>query len=191
MLLRSGAAFGPPRFISPLNGKGWDSDPGRFPTMECRTRCSGTQAQGGTAWQRGNVAGAGADACISASTSGGREILSALVEENGAILARQRISTPRETGPEQAIVAVERLIEKLLKEQELAASDLTAIGVAVPGVVDPDVGRIVVTPNMHLTGVALGSYLQSRFHVPIALGNDCNLGCWVRVGSAPRARRGA
>ena len=53
---------------------------------------------------------------------------------------------------------------------------LTAIGVAVPGVVDPETARVVVTPNMNLTGVALGSYLEARFKVPVVLGNDCNLG---------------
>ena len=64
-----------------------------------------------------------------------------------------------------------------------------AMGVAIPGVVDPELGRIVVTPNMTLTGVALGSHLEARFHVPVALGNDCNLGAlgetWL--GSARRA----
>jgi hypothetical protein len=87
------------------------------------------------------------------------------------------------------VVAIERLIEKVLKQQGLPSTELMALGVAVPGVVDPEAGRVVCTPNMHLTGVALGSHLESRFRVPVALGNDCNLGAlgetWL--GSARNA----
>ena len=61
---------------------------------------------------------------------------------------------------------------------------------AVPGVVDPDTARVVVTPNMSLTGVAIGAHLEGRFHVPMAMGNDGNLGTlgesWL--GSARKAR---
>ncbi len=43
---------------------------------------------------------------------------------------------------------------------------------------------------MSLTGVALGTHLETRFRVPIALGNDCNLGTLgeVWLGSARAAR---
>lgn len=107
---------------------------------------------------------------------GGTKIQVSLVEESGGIVKRDRGSTPRDGGPEQAVAAIERLIEKLLKQEGLQSSDLEAMGVAVPGVVDPDAGRVVCTPNMSLTGVALGSHLESRFRLPVALGNDCNLG---------------
>ncbi len=120
---------------------------------------------------------------------GGTKIQASLVDESGAILGCERCPTPRETGPDQAVVAVERLIEKALHEQGLASTELMALGVAVPGVVDPEAGHVVCTPNMHLTGVALGSHLESRFRVPVALGNDCNLGAlgetWL--GSARNA----
>ena len=60
-------------------------------------------------------------------------------------------------------------------EAKLETTDLTAIGVAVPGVVDPKTGNVVVTPNMSLTGVAIGAHLESCFRVPVAIGNDGNL----------------
>lgn len=121
---------------------------------------------------------------------GGTKLQASLVEETGTILGRQRESTPRGGGPEQAVVAIERIIEKLLKEKGLSPGDLTALGLAIPGVVDPDEGRIVFTANMALSGVEIRSHLESRFRVPVALGNDCNLGAlgeaWL--GSARRAR---
>jgi len=67
---------------------------------------------------------------------------------------------------------------------------LTAIGIAVPGVVDPDRGLVVVAPNMKLTGVDLGSLLKARFKTPIVIGNDGNFGAlgetWL--GSARKAK---
>ena len=119
---------------------------------------------------------------------GGTKIQASLVAESGAVLDRQRGPTPRD-GPEQVVAAIERLIESTLKQGAVQSGDLTAIGIAIPGVVDPDRGRVVVTPNMSLTGVAIGSHLESRFRVPVALGNDCNLGtlgeAWL--GSARNA----
>ncbi len=120
---------------------------------------------------------------------GGTKIQASLVEETGAILGRQRDSTPRGGGPEQAVAAIERIVEKLFKERGLSPSELTAMGIAIPGVVDPDEGRIVFTANMALTGVEIGAHLEARFRIPVALGNDCNLGAlgeaWL--GSARRA----
>ena len=79
----------------------------------------------------------------------------------------------------------------MVRKGGISAGDLTAIGIAVPGVVDPDRGLVVVAPNMQLTGVALGSLLEARFKPPIVIGNDGNFGAlgetWL--GSARKAQQ--
>ena len=121
---------------------------------------------------------------------GGTKIQVSLVEESGTIVSRRRSATPRDVGPEGVVAAIERAISDTLAEAGLQSSDLTAIGLAVPGVVDPERGLVVVTPNMNLTGVAIGSHLEGRFKIPVALSNDCNLGTlgetWL--GSARNAK---
>jgi glucokinase len=121
---------------------------------------------------------------------GGTKIQVSLIEESGAVLSRERTVTPREAEAEQSVAAVEGLIETVLAQAGITPSDLTAIGIAVPGVVDPDTGHVVRTPNMNLSGIDLGPRLEARFHVPVALGNDCNLGAlgetWL--GSARKAQ---
>jgi len=121
---------------------------------------------------------------------GGTKIQASLVGESGVILGKQRQSTPRTGGPEQVLSMVEKVIEELLNEANLETTDLTAIGVAVPGVVEPKSGHVVVTPNMSLTGVSIGAHLEGRFHVPVAIGNDGNLGTYGEawLGSARKAR---
>src|SRR5208283_1976461 len=121
---------------------------------------------------------------------GGTKIQASLVCESGSILGKQRQSTPRIGGPEQVLSMVESTIQEVLNQAKLDTTDLTAIGVAVPGVVEPKTGYVVVTPNMSLTGVAIGAHLEGRFRVPIAIGNDGNLGTYGEawLGSARRAR---
>jgi glucokinase len=121
---------------------------------------------------------------------GGTKVLAALVEETGAVLARERVPTPRDGGPEPVVAAIEKAVADVLAKGGVKAERLTAMGVAIPGVVDPKTARVVVTPNMSLTGVAIGPHLEKRFGVPVAIGNDCNFGAlgekWL--GSARRFR---
>lgn len=120
---------------------------------------------------------------------GGTKVLASVVAENGEILARERQPTPRTGGPEQVLAVIEKTIEVVLAKSKFHREHLTAIGIAVPGVVDTENSRVVVTPNMNLSGVSLGAHLESHFKVPVALGNDCNLGAlgdkWL--GSARNA----
>ena len=120
---------------------------------------------------------------------GGTKVQASLVRESGEIIGRERRPTPRKGGPERVVAAVEKCMDDMVRKGGISPNDLTAIGIAVPGVVDPDRGIVVVAPNMRLTGVALGSLLEARFKAPIAIGNDGNLGAlgetWL--GSARKA----
>jgi glucokinase len=107
---------------------------------------------------------------------GGTKIVAALTKPSGKILARNRIATPRESGTEGVVQAIIEVIETLLSDNKVKRKRVRGIGLGVPGVVDPDEGRVVVTPNMNLSDVALGSRLEDRFRVPVSLGNDVNLG---------------
>ena len=120
---------------------------------------------------------------------GGTKIQASLVEGPGTVIGREKVSTPRDGGPENVVAELGRTLETVVEAKGLRFRDLTAIGIAVPGVVDPEAGRVVVTPNMNLDGVAIGKHLEDRYKVPVALGNDCNLGAlgeaWL--GSARNA----
>ncbi|MCE5268676.1 MAG: ROK family protein, partial [Planctomycetaceae bacterium] len=121
---------------------------------------------------------------------GGTKVQASLVRESGEIIGRERAMTPRKGGPERVVAALEKCIADALEKGGISSQDLTAIGIAVPGVVDPDKGLVVLTPNMRLTGVALGPLLKARLKVPIVIGNDGNFGAlgetWL--GSARKAK---
>jgi glucokinase len=121
---------------------------------------------------------------------GGTKMQALLVRESGEILCREKGSTPRGGGPEMVVAGIEKVIADTMKKGGVKIDDLTAIGIAIPGVVDPDRGLVVIAPNMRLTGVLLGAHLQARFKTPIAIGNDGNFGalgeCWL--GSARKSK---
>ncbi len=82
------------------------------------------------------------------------------------------------------MAAIEKCMDDMIRKGGISANDLTAIGIAVPAVVDPDRGLVVVAPNMALTGVDIGSLLTARFKTPIIIGNDGNFVRWAKRGSA-------
>jgi len=107
---------------------------------------------------------------------GGTKIMAALVKSSGKILARRRETTPRGQSPEETLATVANTAEALLAEAGVDVRQLRGLGLAVPGIVDADEGRVVITPNMNLTGLNVVEPMRRRFNVPIALGNDVNLG---------------
>lgn len=107
---------------------------------------------------------------------GGTKIMAAVIKASGAIEAREREPTPRKGTPQDALRAIMGVMSRALRGAGVSAKDLSAIGLAVPGVVDPDAGRVVVTPNMNLTGLEIQKPVERRYGVPVAVGNDVNVG---------------
>lgn len=117
---------------------------------------------------------------------GGTKIQASLVTESGSVLINNRRSTPRDGGPDLTVETIEEAIRELLTIRNLTTEDITGVGIAVPGVVQQETGFVVVTPNMNLSGIELGQAMKNRLRLPVAIGNDCNLGtlgeCWLGSG---------
>ena len=107
---------------------------------------------------------------------GGTNILAALVDEAGMILRSEKTLTPRGDDSDAVVAAIGKAIEDVMQKAGIDSDDLAAVGIAVPGVVDPKRGYVAITPNLCLGGVSLGPLLQERFKTPVTLGNDGNLG---------------
>jgi len=107
---------------------------------------------------------------------GGTKILAAAARANGRIVASKRCPTPRRAKAAATVEVIAQLMAEVLAEAGLTDAPPAAAGLAIPGVVDPAGGRIVVTPNMNLSGFQIVQPLQDRFDAPVALGNDVNLG---------------
>ena len=115
---------------------------------------------------------------------GGTKILALVVTGDGEILSRFKQRVRKDDTPlaEQISAAIDAAMAQVC----LAVQATGGIGLGVPAVVDSRNGRIVHAPNLKVDDPELAKRLSERYPVPLALGNDVNLGtfaeCWVGAG---------
>lgn len=68
-----------------------------------------------------------------------------------------------------------RLIN-LIKEISPKTSSIHAVGIGIPGVIDPDSGQIETAPNLEdWVGIPITKRIENEIGAPVILGNDANL----------------
>jgi len=107
---------------------------------------------------------------------GGTKISSGLINDKGRVLTRQKISTPHAASRPKTIRAIIDIIEQTMAEAGKIHSDISGIGIGIPGLVDARKGKVIITPNMHLSGVNIAKEIRAKFKTPVKIGNDVNLG---------------
>lgn len=105
---------------------------------------------------------------------GGTNTQLGMVDREGNILARGKIKTRMEEGP-QALVE-----DIFLKATRLAGDEAIArVGVGIAGLIDHRKGIVRFSPNLvEWKDVPLKDMLHERFGVPVAVGNDANAITW-------------
>ncbi len=106
---------------------------------------------------------------------GGTKIETAVVDNEGKVLARERQPTPVDQGPDGVQDAIVKTVSKLLKQ---VSSKGTAVGVGVAGQVDADSGTVVFAPNLKWENVALQAGLKDALKLPVAVTNDVRAATW-------------
>lgn len=107
---------------------------------------------------------------------GGTKIAAGLVSPGGEILGWEKASTPRAKSAAEVMKVIVRAVRDVISDAGLKARRLKAIGIGVPGLVDAESGRVLVAPNIPIAGYPIAAELERRFGVPVAIGNDVNLG---------------
>lgn len=90
-----------------------------------------------------------------------------------SVLVQDTMPTPTEIGPAAMLDQILSAGHALLAGCSRKSSDLRAVGVAVPGLVDPEAGTVLTAGN--LTGwvdVPLRDLIAARLHVPVAIEHD-------------------
>ena len=120
---------------------------------------------------------------------GGTKILAVMATGDGEVLLRFKQPTAEGGSPLSEQIAA--AIDSLLDEAQVAVDQVGGIGVAVPGVVDSQTGLFIVAPNVEIDDPHLVDRLRERYHVPVAIGNDVNLGTlaevWLGAGRDARS----
>jgi glucokinase len=102
---------------------------------------------------------------------GGTKIAVLVVDAAGDVLART--VAPHAAGPSTAAVgAVAAVVERALAAVGSGRPRIAAIGVGVPGRVDPASGTVTLAVNLGWEDLALGPQLSDRLGAPCVLEND-------------------
>lgn len=100
---------------------------------------------------------------------GGTKIGIGIVTADGEILDKIELRT----GPDFAYTAVGAKIvaasADILSRNDLETTDLTSMGIGVPGTTDSETGVVEYAPNLGWTGVPFGGFIHDRMDVPLYL----------------------
>jgi glucokinase len=106
---------------------------------------------------------------------GGTKIITAIISDNGQVVATDRCPTPADEGVQAVIGRLFTAIDGLLNLNNMEASQLGGIGVAVAGAIDSGRGLITFSPNLPgWRDVPLGEIVQQRYRVDAFLVNDAS-----------------
>jgi glucokinase len=114
---------------------------------------------------------------------GGSKIAVLVVDRDERVLAREVASTAA-GAPERAVDEIAAVMGAALATARATTDDIEAIGVGVPGRVDPLSGDVTLAVNLGWSDLPLGSLLEARFGRPCVVEND------VRAAALGLHRRG-
>ena len=100
---------------------------------------------------------------------GGTKTEGALVNDNGSVISRRRLATPRAEGYRAIVDQIVSLVDQLDAE----AGRICSVGIAAPGAVDAS-GRVKNSNTQCLIGAAFQNDLEIRLDRPVRVENDAN-----------------
>ncbi|MDE0298764.1 MAG: ROK family protein [Candidatus Poribacteria bacterium] len=107
---------------------------------------------------------------------GGTKILAAIIGSNGKIVSRFKAMTRADKSAEEVIGRIADCVSESIKKANLDRTQVRAIGIGAPGVIDSNTGVVIYAPNLRWTDVALKAALENQSEIPVTVDNDVNLG---------------
>jgi glucokinase len=115
---------------------------------------------------------------------GGTKILAALVDNQGRLLSR--ISHPTDiSNQERTLASIAETIEHAIQSSGYPKELVNAIGLGIPGLIDPLEGVGIASVNLKWRDAPVKAALENRLGLPCAIEND------VKVAALAEARYGA
>jgi glucokinase len=121
----------------------------------------------------------GAGAPVLAFDVGGTDIKSALFDADGTALGLRRTPTPAggDDSPARLIDRLAELSDELRAQRPGVVPE--AIGLVVPGIVDPERGIGVFSSNLGWRDAPIRDLMAARFGMPVAFDHDVRMASWA------------
>lgn len=131
---------------------------------------------------------------------GGTNIQIGIVDHQARIVGRAKDKTDPDSGMDAVLDRIVKGIRTATEDAGLKHTDLLAMGIGVPGPVDPSAGVVREAVNLRWTMAPIGDLLTERLGMPVVVDNDVNvaiygearhgagigarhlMGCWVGTG---------
>ena len=106
---------------------------------------------------------------------GGTTIKAGAVDENGTILCKDSRPTGVERGYEAMIKDMAMLSTWVAEQSGHTMADVKAIGIGIPGIMDPKTGRVPFCTNLHWHDVPILDEMHKYVDAPVYVDNDATV----------------
>ena len=109
---------------------------------------------------------------------GGTSLFAVVTNSKGKILGERRRKTQAEAGAGAVLERIIGTIEKAMAEAGVKSKDLRAVGIGMPGPLNPITGVVYHAPNLGPTwnNTPVAAYVSEQLGCPAYLDNDVNVG---------------
>jgi len=105
-----------------------------------------------------------------------KQVSLVLLDFKSEILFQNTYSIEYTTDPEMLAIQIQEIVEKVIKEYKVPRKKILGLGLAMPGTVDCDKGRILYSMGFDLHNVNFKEILESKLNFDIQIENDANAG---------------
>jgi len=112
---------------------------------------------------------------------GGTDIKVGVISEDFSIVAKHVVPTLAKRPPEEVIADMANAGKEVVKMAGLSESDISHIGVGVPGAVNSKTNIIILTPNVGWRNLDFIPIFKKHWDLPVFLGNDADAAALAEV----------
>lgn len=105
-----------------------------------------------------------------------KEVSLVLLDFKSEIIYKNTYDIEYTTSPEEIADQIKDIVEKVIKDFKVSRKKILGLGLAMPGTVDHEKGRILYSMGFDLHSVNFKEILESRFDFGIEIENDANAG---------------
>jgi glucokinase len=122
---------------------------------------------------------------------GGTKILAGLFDDSFRLLARAKQPTEAEHGPEAVFSRINLAVEELFQQTGIDRASVRAIGLGIPGQIDPRIGQVRYAPNLAWRDLELAKFTPPEWTWQVHFENDVRMGTYGEYthGAAKGARQ--
>lgn len=109
---------------------------------------------------------------------GGTKILVGVFDESFQMIGRFKLATQADQGSKTVFENIRAAVEGALKDAKVSPNQVHALGMCVPGQVDPVAQKVKYAPNLGWKNMDVAAQLKPFWHWPCYFENDVKLGTY-------------